>query len=70
MSSRGPRFGWNGWELTLGTTLGRDAGDGSRTDVRGNSVHECPAGQDGRSLLTGARRFRAAEVEVYRVVTR
>ena len=65
IAAKGPSFGHG--ELDLGATLGRDAGDGSRTDVGGNSVHECPAGQDGRSLLTGARRFRAAEVEVYRV---
>jgi hypothetical protein len=63
-----PRFGWQ--ELELGPTLGRDAGDHSCTAVGRYGVYECPVGQNGRTLLTGASQFRAAEVEVYRVVGR
>ena len=65
----GPSFG-GGFELLLGATLGRDAGDGSGIHVGSRGVYECPAGQDGTTLLTGAEKFRAAEVEVYRVVGR
>jgi hypothetical protein len=35
--------------------------------IFGNSAYACPAGQDGRTFLTGARNFRAAEVEVFQV---
>jgi hypothetical protein len=74
----GPCFG-NGNDIRLGLTLGRDAGDGSRTHVGRFGVYRCPVGQDcatrdpgqdGATLLTGAEEFRAAEVEVYHVVAR
>jgi hypothetical protein len=61
----GPSFGCG--ELFLGPTLAGVAGDGSYTNVGRGGVYECPAGQDGKTLLTGAGLFRAAEVEVYRV---
>jgi hypothetical protein len=64
----GPYFGSDG-DLRLGATLGRDAGDGSRTHVGRFGVYRCPVGQDGATLLTGAGKFRASEVEVYRVET-
>jgi hypothetical protein len=59
-----PNRGW-GSELGLGATLGRDAGDGSRTGI--GSIYQRPEGLNGSSLLTGAKEFRTAEVEVYRV---
>ena len=67
LAGRGPSFGSG--ELNLGATLGRDAGDGSIW-VGCWDVYECPAGQDGTTLLTGANQFGAAEVEVYRVAGR
>jgi hypothetical protein len=65
IAGRGPSFGHG--ELDLGATLGRDAGDGSYTHIGIRRVYACPAGQVGGTLLTGASKFRAAEVEVYRV---
>jgi hypothetical protein len=59
----GPVFG-NG-DLFLGCTLGRDAElEPSWNHVGCDGVYECPAGQDGTTLFTGAEMFRAAEVEV------
>jgi len=70
-ASSGPRFGSK--ELHLGATLGRD--DDSQTWVGRMGVYEIPRidesrpmiPSDGETILTGANKFRAAEVEVYRV---
>ena len=70
--NQGPSFGMpdfgDGYELGLGATLGCDASDGSGYVVGDHGVYACPVGQDGGTLLTGTRGFRAAEVEVYQVV--
>jgi hypothetical protein len=63
-----PTFG-NG-ELRLGTTMGRDTNDGSATHVgwrETGEIYACPAGQNGGTMLTGAREFQAGEVEIFRV---
>ena len=66
----GPYFGMSGFgELVLGSTLGRDADDSS-SHIGAYGVYAVPPGQDGDFLLTGVHGFRAAEVEVYRVVGR
>jgi hypothetical protein len=43
-----------------------NANEESYTDFRGGA-YACPAGQDATTFLTGACKFRAAEVEVFQV---
>eukprot|EP01043_Picozoa_sp_COSAG02_P032831 COSAG02_NODE_2211_length_9495_cov_3.415842_6_plen_367_part_00 len=65
----GPLFGGKyGGELVLGKTLGRDACALSDTysDIGCHNFYD-NQGHDGHTMLTGARNFQSAEVEVYRV---
>ena len=67
----GPLFGGKyGGELVLGKTLGRDACaetcSDTYSDIGCNGFYD-NQGHDGHTMLTGARNFESAEVEVYRV---
>ena len=62
----------NGWCMVFGNAFhikvssNANANKNSYTDFNGNA-YACPAGQDATTFMTGAKYFRAAEVEVFQV---
>jgi hypothetical protein len=60
---RGPRFGSG--ELVIHSRA-NDPGHG-KSRIKVGRHYQCPAGQDGKLFLTGAEKFTAAEIEVFRV---
>ena len=63
-SSYGPTFG-GGHDLTVGPNTSQLNSQSSVTNV--GSTYACPAAQNGKTFLTGAHNFQAAELEVFRL---
>ena len=69
MNSQMAVFG-GGHDLVLGMTVGKRQTGGNLKEGSSNigaGSYRCPAGHDGRTLLTGEQSFTAVEIEVFRV---